>query len=100
MQFLVLTTRKTETFGPEEFAHKLPAEIARARELYGEGFTRQIWHRADGRGACQIVEAPDERSAAEKINTLPFVELGMLEVSIIALKPYQGFLNDFSTPSN
>jgi len=99
MQFLVLTTRKTDVYGPGDFAKKLPAEMARARELYAEGFTRHIWHRLDERGVCQIVEAPDERSAIDKINTLPFAQLGMLEVSIIPLQPYRGFLNEFQSPA-
>ncbi|MFC3076039.1 muconolactone Delta-isomerase family protein [Shinella pollutisoli] len=91
MQFLVLTRRKTEAFTTADFAEKFDAEVARARELYGEQFTRQIWHRADGSGACQIVEAPDEQTVADRINTLPFARAGMLDITIVPLKPYAGF---------
>jgi muconolactone delta-isomerase len=91
MQFLVLTRRKSEAFSAEQFAEKFGAEIARARELYQEQFTRQIWHRADGNGACQIVEAPDETYVRDKINSLPFARSGMLDITIVPLKPYAGF---------
>ncbi|MGN6143862.1 MAG: muconolactone Delta-isomerase family protein [Mesorhizobium sp.] len=91
MQFLVLTRRKGEDFTEAEFAGKFEAEVARARELYKEQFTLQIWHRADGKGACQIVQAPDEQAVMDKINSLPFAEAGMLDVTIIPLKPYAGF---------
>jgi len=91
VQFLVLTRRKTSQFSQEEFASKYEAEVARAKELYQDGFSRQLWHRADGSGACQIVEAVDVESVEKMISTLPFASAGMLDVQIIALKPYAGF---------
>lgn len=91
MQFLVLTRRKTEAFHLEEFVARLDAEMARARELYKEQFTRQIWHRLDDSGACQLVEAPDEAYVRDKINSLPLAAAGMLDVTIVPLKPYLGF---------
>lgn len=91
MQFLVLTRRKSGVFTPEQFAEKFNAEVARARELYRDQFTRQIWHRADGSGACQIVEGPDEAYVLETINSLPFAGAGMLDITIVPLKPYSGF---------
>jgi muconolactone delta-isomerase len=91
MQFLVLTRRKSEEFSAEQFAEKFGAEVSRARELYNDQFTRQIWHRADGSGVCQIVEGPDEGFVRDKINSLPFAGAGMLDVTIVALKPYAGF---------
>lgn len=91
MQFLVLTRRKTSQFTPEEFASKYDAEVARAKELYREGFSRHLWHRADGSGACQIVEARDLAEVEKTISTLPFAASGMLDIEIVALKPYAGF---------
>lgn len=92
MQFLVLTRRKSEAFTTEQFTEKFSAEVSRARELYQEQFTRQIWHRADGSGACQIVEGPDEEYVRDKINSLPFAGAGMLDIMIVPLKPYAGFV--------
>jgi muconolactone delta-isomerase len=91
MQFLVLTRRKTSHFAAEDFAGKYDAEVARAKALFKEGFSRQVWHRADGTGACQIVEATDYEEVERAISSLPFAASGMLEIEIIALKPYAGF---------
>jgi hypothetical protein len=53
-------------------------EGARARYLYGIGFTRQIWHRSDIPGTRQIVEAKDLSEIREKLATLPLAKAGML----------------------
>lgn len=91
MQFLVMTRRKTGEFTAADFEARYEAEVARAKELYAEQFTRQIWHRADGTGACQIVEAPDQQTVESKIGSLPFANAGMLDITIVPLLPYRGF---------
>jgi muconolactone delta-isomerase len=91
MQFLTLSRRRTERFNDAEFAARVESEVEQARVLYAQGFIRQIWHRADVAGACLLVEADSEQQAREKLNTLPLVQAGMLEVSIIPLRPYAGF---------
>lgn len=91
MQFLTISKRRTERFTDAEFAARVDDEIAQARVLYADGFIRQIWHRGDIAGACILVEAESEAQARERLNTLPLVRAGMLEVTIIPLKPYAGF---------
>ena len=91
MQFLAVTRRRTENFSETEFTSRVPAEVGRARALYAEGFIRQVWHRADLPGACLLVEADSEEHARNKLGTLPFAEAGMLEITIVPLKPYAGF---------
>ena len=91
MQFLALTRRRTERFTDAEFATHVADEIARARALYAESFIRQVWHRADTPGACLLLEADSETRAREKLDTLPFAEAGMLDITIVPLKPYVGF---------
>lgn len=91
MQFFSISRRRTDQFTDAEFAARVPAEIERARVLYAEGFIRQIWHRNDLPGACMLLEAESEAHARERLQTLPFVAAGMLEVTIIPLKPYAGF---------
>lgn len=91
MQFLTVSRRRTERFADAEFAALVPQEVERARALYAEGFIRQIWHRADIGGACILVEADSADHVREQLNTLPMVGAGMLEVTIIPLKPYAGF---------
>jgi hypothetical protein len=91
MQFLALTRRRTDSFPEAEFTSRVPAEVGRARTLYAEGFIRQVWHRTDLPGACLLIEAESEAGVREKLDTLPFAEAGMLDITIVPLKPYAGF---------
>ena len=91
MQFLTLSRRRTESFTDADFAARVEDEAQRARALYAEGFIRQIWHRRDIPGACLLVESDSEEHVRAKLGTLPLVQAGMLEVTIIPLKPYAGF---------
>ena len=91
MQFLTVSRRRTEQFTDAEFTSRVAAEVAQARVLYAEGFFRQIWHRRDVAGACILVEAASEDEVRQKLQTLPLVAAGMLEVTVIPLKPYAGF---------
>jgi muconolactone delta-isomerase len=74
-----------------DFTAKVPAEVLQARTLYARGVIRQIWHRTDVGGACILLEADSETHARELLNSLPMVQAGMLEVTVIPLKPYVGF---------
>ena len=91
MQFLVLSRRRTDRYSDAEFAPLIPEEAAQARHLYSIGFTRQIWHRADIPGACQIVEAADETEMRGRLATLPLAKAERLDFDIVPLKPYAGF---------
>jgi muconolactone delta-isomerase len=92
MQFAVLTRRKTDQFSDTQFAPLLEAEGERVRELYAEGFIRQVWMRGDTPGAFQLVEATDEDEAREKLHSLPLHKAGMLElIALVPLKPYRAF---------
>ncbi|TPJ71251.1 muconolactone Delta-isomerase family protein [Mesorhizobium sp. B2-7-1] len=91
MQFLVLSRRRTDQFSDADFEQLVPSEGAQARYLYSLGFTRQIWHRGDIPGACQIVEAKDASEVHEKLATLPLAKAGMLDFEVVPLNPYAGF---------
>lgn len=91
MQFLVITRRKMDAFEQRAFDDLVEAEMSCARKLYSIGFTRQIWHRWDAPGACQVVEANDEHEVRQRIETLPFASSGMMDIQIIPLAPYKGF---------
>lgn len=91
MQFLILSRRRTSEFTEAEFDELAKLEADQARQLYGVGFTRQLCHRGDQGGACQIAEAADEGEVRTKLATLPFAKAGMLDFEIVPLKPYAGF---------
>jgi muconolactone delta-isomerase len=91
MQFLIVLRRRSEAFSDEQFAALADAEAAAARGLYAEGFTRQIWSRADEPGAVMLVEAADAEEAERRLQALPFYKAGMLErTTLTALIPYRG----------
>ncbi len=90
MQFLTLTQRR-DGFAEEAYAKLADQEVQRARELYADGSIRQIWHRVDKPGACILWEADDAEQVRKLWATLPFAQAGMIELMLIALKPYGGF---------
>jgi hypothetical protein len=92
VQFLSLSSRRTDRFSEAEFAELVDAEASCARELYAAGFIRQIWHRGDLAGACMVLEADSLEEARLRLYTLPLIRAGMLEVSIVPLVPYGGFI--------
>ena len=89
MQFLTVSRRcETAAAASDELRQ---AEVQRARVLYSEGRIRQLWHRADGPGACVLWEAESEDQLKEMLESLPFVQARLVEVSVIALRPFKGF---------
>jgi muconolactone delta-isomerase len=92
MQFLALSRRRTDAFSTADFARLRSAETARIRELYAEGFIRQIWYRGDISGACVLAEAASEQEVRDTFQSLPMVAEGMNEVThVVPLNPYAGF---------
>jgi muconolactone delta-isomerase len=92
MQFIAITRRRTEKFSDEEFAKRIETEAEHARQLYADGVLRQIWHRADVRGAVLMLEANSEAEARGAVEHLPLYQAGMLELFILVpMKPYAGF---------
>jgi muconolactone delta-isomerase len=92
MQFLTILSRNTKDFTDADFASRLEPEAERARALYKEGFMRQVWSRGDIPGACFIAEAESEAEVRAKVQTLPLLAAGMLNVdAVIPLIPYRGF---------
>jgi muconolactone delta-isomerase len=90
MQFLSISQRR-QGFAEAAYAGLAEQEMERARELYSQGWIRQIWHRVDIAGACLLWEAEDTTQIHEMWNTFPFANAGMTEMTLIPLKPYGGF---------
>ena len=91
MKCVAIATRNPD-FAPDEFEPHLPDETRQAIQLYSEGKIREIYSRADGKGAVLIIEAEDEEEARNFTNTLPLVKLGMISFEIYGTAPYRGFL--------
>ncbi|MFP5206466.1 MAG: muconolactone Delta-isomerase family protein [Acidobacteriota bacterium] len=97
MQFLTVSIRRDGAEGAGSDLRYL--EIERARQLYMEGYIRQLWHRADAPGACVLWEAEDEGHMQELLDSLPFVRARLVEVTVVALRPYAGFGPNRQIPS-
>jgi muconolactone delta-isomerase len=54
MQFLSISQRRNG-FAESHYVSLAEQEMERARELYSQGFIRQIWHRLDMPGAPRLV---------------------------------------------
>lgn len=91
-QFIALVRRNYDDFTEEQFTSLLEPEAERARELYADGFIRQMWGRKDAPGAVLVMEAASEAEARGTLDTLPLKQKGMLLVdTVVPLTPYRGF---------
>jgi hypothetical protein len=92
MQFMVsvlLDPDKAKDPRPKALAE---AEFETVRRLYMDGLLRQIWVRADGRGAVMLAEAESAEAVASAFSALPLVRQGiLLPPEVVALAPYFGF---------
>jgi muconolactone delta-isomerase len=92
MQFMVTASRNPTNADAPIPAELREMEFQKIRELYSEGLIRNIWLRADGPGACLLVEAGSKEEVEEKLAALPYIHAGILAPpTIIPLKPYAGF---------
>jgi muconolactone delta-isomerase len=93
-QFIALLRRNLDEFTEAQFTPELmEAEAERARRLYGDGFTRQIWGRGDHPGAAMVIEAASADDARAGLGTLPLMQNRMLLLEVLVpLNPYRGFL--------
>jgi len=62
-------------------APRLTDEQQRIRELHGAGVIEQLFRRCDGTGAWLVVSAPDVDSVHTQLDTLPFVEIGIMTMA-------------------
>ena len=55
--------------------------------LRRDGFLLQIWRRDDGAGAISYVEAESEELAWKRLNAMPFVAHGAIEIEVWPVTP-------------
>ncbi len=92
MKFMAITRRRIESFGDADFTEALIPEAAAAREAYARGDFREIFSRGDVPGAVIVMEAEDAEAAWRLVESLPLFQRGMMDVEVIPLKPYRGFV--------
>jgi muconolactone delta-isomerase len=82
MRFLAIGTWAAD----ERVPPLLPAERQRSAELTEEGLLLGLWLRADGTGGYLLVEAESAETALEGLETLPFMQHGLMRVELVELK--------------
>ena len=91
MKFFVIGKRKA-SINPEDFKKYADEEAQKAIELFKEEFIRELYSIKGGKGACMIVEAESEEEINTKLQDLPFVKNNFLDIDIMEVKPYRGFV--------
>ncbi len=92
MQMLVIPRAATSA-APDAFdARLVKAEVEAVLRLYQANIIREIYTRANSRGVVFFLESASPEAAREALSTLPAVERGILDLEIIPLAPFQGFL--------
>ncbi len=89
---IVIIANRSESYAPEDFAPHLPAEAKKALQLVADDFIREIYSRADGKGAVLVVEADSGDAALARLGELPLVQKGMLDFEVYPVVPYRGIV--------
>lgn len=71
------------------------AEARRAWDLYQAGIFREVSFRTDAHRSVIVLEAPDEAAARAALDSLPFVQAGILSFELVGLRPYDGWARLF-----
>ncbi len=89
---IVAIAHRAEGRKPEEFTPHLAAETNHVLRLFAEEKIREIYGRADGRGAVVVLEAKDEAEAKHILDGLPMATLGLIRFDIYGTEPYRGIV--------
>ncbi len=68
------------------------AEVEAVLRLYQADVIREIYTRANSRGVVFLLEGANPEEAKKVLNNLPAVQRGVLDIELIPLAPFQGFL--------
>ena len=93
MKFFVIGKRR-EDINPNLFKEFMDEEAKKAMTLFKEEFIRELYSIKGGKGACMIIEASSDEEVREKLNVLPFVAKNFIDLDIIEVKPYRGFIEN------
>lgn len=80
-----------------QFRQYAKAEARKAWELHQLGVIRELYFRADRNEAVLMLECASIAEAQATLETLPFVQAGLITFEIIPLKAYPGFERLFET---
>ncbi|HIC72709.1 MAG TPA: hypothetical protein EYO88_11515 [Alphaproteobacteria bacterium] len=70
----------------------LESETKHALMLFAVQKVRELYSRADEKGAILVLEPKDDTEARQIVESLPLAQLGMLSFDIYGTKPCRGFV--------
>ena len=99
MKIMVLP-RAREGVSREAMEEHAAAEIQAVWDLYAQGVARELYTRAGQPGRVVLmVESASLEAAREALATLPFVQLGLIDLELIPLGPFTGLSRLFQRAS-
>lgn len=96
MKIFVLAKRRGDV-AVEAIRPHIKEEIEAVWRLYAQGVVREFYARADQGGpAVLAVESESVEAAQQALAALPLVELGLLDLELIPLAPFNGLAQLFA----
>ena len=89
---IIVVAHRNEDRPPEDFAPHLEAEVKAALSMLAEDFIREIYSRADGKGAVLVLEAADEDEVRRRLAELPLAQNDLLTFDIYPVGPDRGIV--------
>ena len=80
-----------------QFAELAEAEARQVWELIQEEIIREIYFQRDQDSAVIVLECDDLQQGQQILDTLPMVRAGLIEFSLIPLRPYPGLARLFGS---
>ncbi|MDX1710199.1 MAG: hypothetical protein R3316_03575 [Rhodovibrionaceae bacterium] len=90
---MILIAHRNQSRPKEDFEPWFEPEAKKALSLMAEDFFREIYSRADGKGAVMVVEADTVEEVERRLQELPFVQNDLLSFEIYPVVPYRGIVD-------
>lgn len=90
MQFLMIAKPKPGV-SPEQLGPHYRGEVEATLQYFSTGKIRQLHLLADEPGAVFLWEADNREELQQWLAQYPMKQAGLIEMEVIALKPYTGF---------
>lgn len=92
MKILAIPKAVSSTSANAFDSQLIDAEVEAVLRLYQADVIREIYTRANSRGVVFVLEGASPEEVKMTLSQLPAVQRGILDIELIPLAPFQGFL--------
>ena len=92
MKILAIPKAVSSTSANAFDSQLIEAEVEAVLRLYQADVIREIYTRANSRGVVFVLDGASPEEIRKTLNDLPAVQRGILDIELIPLAPFQGFL--------